>query len=869
MIKGKIEDEIRSSYFGGNVDVYINEINDITGAYYYDMNSQYPYAMLQDMPIGNPTFTTDNNLNNIFGFVYGTIIAPSEEILQVPIIQYRNPRNGSISCPRGSFKRMIFSEEIKSAIKYGYTINIEYGYKFKRGKNVFKEFVDTLYKIKRDASNPVERFTVKLMLNALFGRMGMKEITSKLKILNKIQAQKILKNYNCTIFAELDNDHVLVKYSSRISENIRRMYKLQEEENKNIKFNDIGLSKERGVVSAVHIAVAIASYARMFINEYKNIPGNPCIMSDTDSAVLPYKINDNLVGKEIGQMKLEYIIKNGIFIRKKLYAIKTKDNQTIIKASGAKAKELTFDHFIKLLNGQRVETKILSFYVNWKNMQIVISHKNIKLNGLNHLPKTLFNNPNTNFKAISTPKSYNLILFNKDLSLYSPYSNLPLIKNKSITIFNTIYNINYPNLSFPFKSYFSLIRDIEILINEDKFKFKNYSNFLMRYLYSLIFDNSVYNSKLIINNITNIINKLNNYKVINELKRFRVQFDLYSIQAKMFYLYGTPGRIIKKELIKYLEEIKLISIIQLFLAIDPNKTINSFNIYKRFKINFKNDDLNFLISCKFEEITKIKNNYVLVHKITFIIDKTNVNLPTIIMTNNNLGNVTHPNISVIKKSFKIKTYLLELDHFDYADSDKFKNITKSKLSKLDKLSKLNKLSKLGNLGKRSFSTSAIKFDRNNHNNLNPNFNFNSIDKINNSNSIRLLRLNRYKSLDRNIENYVTDTDEIEDINFEYEKYIINLEKNKLLLKSKILKDKLNMKNGMFMISNKDLEIFRIESESNDHIVLKHIDIDNGYKLIISISKFYPEKYGNYIFYNLSYYEYFPTYDNSFILIKQN
>jgi hypothetical protein len=43
----------------------------------------------------------------------------------------------------------------------------------------------------------------------------------------------------------------------------------------------------------------------MIINDYKNIPGNPCIMSDTDSAVLPKPLPDYLVGKDLGQMKLE------------------------------------------------------------------------------------------------------------------------------------------------------------------------------------------------------------------------------------------------------------------------------------------------------------------------------------------------------------------------------------------------------------------------------------------------------------------------------------------------------------------------------------------------------------------------------------
>jgi hypothetical protein len=73
MIKGDLEMEIRSSYFGGNVDVFINEISN---GYYYDMNSQYPKAMLNDMPVGEPILSLENNLDKIFGFVFGEIQAP-------------------------------------------------------------------------------------------------------------------------------------------------------------------------------------------------------------------------------------------------------------------------------------------------------------------------------------------------------------------------------------------------------------------------------------------------------------------------------------------------------------------------------------------------------------------------------------------------------------------------------------------------------------------------------------------------------------------------------------------------------------------------------------------------------------------------
>jgi hypothetical protein len=95
--------------------------------------------MLNDMPLGNPVLSLENNLDNIFGFVYGEIYCPDENILQVPFIQCKDPLGNLNTCPRGKFKRLIFSEEIKYALKFGYTIDIEYSYQFKRGKGLFTD----------------------------------------------------------------------------------------------------------------------------------------------------------------------------------------------------------------------------------------------------------------------------------------------------------------------------------------------------------------------------------------------------------------------------------------------------------------------------------------------------------------------------------------------------------------------------------------------------------------------------------------------------------------------------------------------------------------------------------------------------------
>jgi len=52
--------------------------------------------MLPEMPIGNPILLLKKNIDKYFGFVYGKITAPSEEILRVPFIQYKDSYIGML-----------------------------------------------------------------------------------------------------------------------------------------------------------------------------------------------------------------------------------------------------------------------------------------------------------------------------------------------------------------------------------------------------------------------------------------------------------------------------------------------------------------------------------------------------------------------------------------------------------------------------------------------------------------------------------------------------------------------------------------------------------------------------------------------------
>ncbi len=177
---GTIEENIRQSYTGGAVDVYIphNRIGsfflNVRGIYrklyYYDVNSLYPYVMANfPMPIGIPNFFEGNIRRFIpeaYGFFYCKITSP--EYLKHPILQRRIKTSNGLRtiAGLGTWEGWINSIEMDNAKKYGYTFEILCGYVFKLGE-VFKEYIFKLFNLRRqypkgDAMN----FVAKLLMNS-------------------------------------------------------------------------------------------------------------------------------------------------------------------------------------------------------------------------------------------------------------------------------------------------------------------------------------------------------------------------------------------------------------------------------------------------------------------------------------------------------------------------------------------------------------------------------------------------------------------------------------------------------------------------------------------------------------------------------
>jgi hypothetical protein len=384
VILDSIYDDIKKAYTGGAVDVYkpyfglnisnlkpkpTNEesnnesnLNNIYSktfnlkekykGYYYDVNSLYPFVMKNNlMPVGDPVFFEGDILNapfqdlnlinlnpyiqgkiedsvgiNPFGFFEVEVESPSQ--LDNPILQVKIKTDLGVTstiAPLGSWKGWYFSEEIYNAMKYNYKFKVLKGYLFNKG-NIFENYVNFLYNIKVNSKENTPNYTIaKLLLNSLYGKLGMNPIMLEHKIVDsnsKLYLDIITKNEIENII-DFKNGKELISFHKKndFKQNLLDdNYKAGDKNKKSRK------SKKSRFDVSIPISVAVTAYARIYMSKIKNIEGQTIYYSDTDSAIIDKPLPEKMVGKELGQFKLEYLFNEGIFLCPKVYGIKWEKN---------------------------------------------------------------------------------------------------------------------------------------------------------------------------------------------------------------------------------------------------------------------------------------------------------------------------------------------------------------------------------------------------------------------------------------------------------------------------------------------------------------------------------------------------------------
>lgn len=365
--RASVYNDMKKAYYGGITEVYKpSNLDHKEKLYYYDVNSLYPYAALNDMPGLNAIkFSYFNGKclkelkNNNFGFYYCEIETPLNLYFGLLLVR----SNNGLKFPLGTFKGWYFSEELKFVQSKGYKITVINGYHFDRVKDVFNNYINKIYLMKTNATNPVQRQMSKSLLNNLLGRFGISLDKPITKIVNDEEMSQILSLNKVTSVKSLSKDRNMISYNPMLDSEI-------------IKSNNLDIikilkkTKDREIqslnVSSVVISAAVNSYAKIYMQNLKLeilSKGGKLYYTDTDSIVTNLELDESFVdSKALDKLKLEHLVNKAIFIASKLYALITRANELIIKAKGVNKASITFDDFKNLLskNDSKIVTKTQS-----------------------------------------------------------------------------------------------------------------------------------------------------------------------------------------------------------------------------------------------------------------------------------------------------------------------------------------------------------------------------------------------------------------------------------------------------------------------------------------------------------------------------
>jgi hypothetical protein len=373
---------IRQGYFGGATDFYKAYAKNL---YYYDINSLYPKAMCNLIPqkIIKKYENMDNvELDSFFGFCLAEIQTP-ENILK-PLLPMK--WKGKTIYPKGKWKSVYFSEELKAVKSLGYIIKLIKGIEFS-SIDLFTGYVEHFYKIKMNTVGS-ERWISKLLLNCLYGVFGRKqELLETINIYNHE-----LEKYVCS---------EIIKHIIPINEKISTLIILKNlnkifETDLNTSYSKTSKHLNKSIKSNVAIAAAITAYARIHMMQFKL--DNGVVYSDTDSIFTTNKIESNLIGSELGLMKDEMnglIIKEGLFLGIKQYSYWYLDSKEkrIEKSvfAGVKRNSLTFVEVKNLFNGKTlIKETPMRFFRSMIELKIKIKKSKISIKKTSD--KILYNN---------------------------------------------------------------------------------------------------------------------------------------------------------------------------------------------------------------------------------------------------------------------------------------------------------------------------------------------------------------------------------------------------------------------------------------------------------------------------------------------
>ncbi len=316
---------VKRAYYGGRTEIFYTK--KIEKAYYLDFNSLYPYVMktfkypvrlvylfeasnpqdeielvrIAKMYINNPKYLV---------IVEGEFCIP--ENLRYGILPYRD-KKGKVYYLVGKVEGVYAQPEIELMLEKGGKILRVKKLAVYIGDKIFEDFIDYFYQEKKKAKENedyVSYWNSKIIMNSLYGKF----------------AQRITKYKRMSEFDGLpEGKHVILGTGTEIIVINGKAYIKDKED-----FSKYAIPE---------IAVFVTSYARTVLA--KALFKVNAYYCDTDSVVVSERELEkfkDIMGDELGQLKIEKVLINVKFIKPKWYIWESEDGEIHMKLKGLSKK---------------------------------------------------------------------------------------------------------------------------------------------------------------------------------------------------------------------------------------------------------------------------------------------------------------------------------------------------------------------------------------------------------------------------------------------------------------------------------------------------------------------------------------------------
>jgi hypothetical protein len=296
----------KAALYGGRTEIFSPGGSGCIG--WVDVNSLYPWAMTQRFPVSN-----DEHDDLVpYGIADVTVEIPKQPLAPLPVRardgEIPGVGAGAVLFPTGKVRGTWVCAEIMAAVKYHgvKVLRVHKCMGSKRGDYYYRKFIETFYRKRIETDDPAMNLVYKLLLNNLFGQLGMDGVAQFTAQLDPAELEDgRAKGWDIRGYG----DAFLIE---------RRM----------------PLPKHVNYSHAAHVT----AYGRLRLNHYcRMLPPENLIYTDTDSIFFfhdPAKPFPFKHGNKLGEMKIEGVGSRVRTIAPKMYEYVTEEGERILKTKG-------------------------------------------------------------------------------------------------------------------------------------------------------------------------------------------------------------------------------------------------------------------------------------------------------------------------------------------------------------------------------------------------------------------------------------------------------------------------------------------------------------------------------------------------------